>query len=81
MPQIDYDAVRAAAEGYRADMVTFLRALIRNAGTSRHEEAKSRLVVAEMDRLGYTSTRIDGLGSAIGAMGAGETLIAFDGHI
>ena len=45
------------------------------------EEAKARLVVAEMERLGYTSTRIDGLGSAVGTMGTGETLIAFDGHI
>ena len=81
MPQIDYVAVRDAAEGYRADMVAFLRALIRTPGTSCHEEAKARLVVAEMERLGYTSTRIDGLGSAVGTMGTGETLIAFDGHI
>jgi len=81
MSHIDYDAVRSAAEGYRTDMVAFLRALIRNKGTSCHEEAKSRLIVAEMERLGYTTTRVDGLGSAIGTMGEGETLIAFDGHI
>lgn len=81
MPPIDYAAVRDAAEDHRADMVAFLRALIRAGGTSCHEEARSRLVVAEMDRLGYTSTRIDGLGSAIGTMGTGEALIAFDGHI
>ena len=81
MPQIDYGRVREAAEGYRADMVAFLRALIRNAGTSCHEEAKARLVIAEMERLGFTSTRIDALGSAIGSVGTGGTLVAFDGHI
>lgn len=81
MPDIDYTAVRDAAEGYRTDMVAFLRALIRSHGTSCHEEAKARLVVSEMERLEYTSTRIDPLGSAIGAMGSGPTLIAFDGHI
>ncbi|MDX5398620.1 MAG: YgeY family selenium metabolism-linked hydrolase, partial [Actinomycetes bacterium] len=79
--EIDHARVREAAEGYRADMTAFLRALIRNKGTSCQEEAKARLIIAEMERLGYTSTRIDGLGSAIGTMGDGETLIAFDGHI
>jgi putative selenium metabolism hydrolase len=81
VPEIDYTAVRDAAEGHRTDMVAFLRALIRSPGTSCQEEAKARLVVSEMERLGYTSTRIDPLGSAIGAMGGGPTLIAFDGHI
>ncbi|NCD19425.1 MAG: YgeY family selenium metabolism-linked hydrolase [Actinobacteria bacterium] len=78
---MDHDRVREAAEGYRAEMTAFLRALIRNRGTSCQEEAKARLIIAEMERLGYTTTRIDGLGSAIGTMGEGETLIAFDGHI
>lgn len=81
MQQIDYARVRETAEGYRADMTAFLRALIRNKGTSCEEEAKARLVIAEMEKLGYTTSRIDGLGSAIGTMGTGETLIAFDGHI
>ena len=81
MPEIDYTAVRDAAESHRTDMVAFLRALIRSPGTSCQEEAKARLVVAEMERLGYTSTRLDPLGSAIGAMGGGATVIAFDGHI
>lgn len=78
---IDYARVRDAAEGYRADMTAFLRALILNRGTSCQEEAKARLIIAEMEKLGYTSTRIDGLGSAIGTMGTGETIVAFDGHI
>lgn len=69
---IDHARVREAAEGYRADMTAFLRALIRNRGTSCQEEAKARLIVAEMEKLGYTSTRIDGLGSAIGTMGTGR---------
>ncbi len=78
---IDPVRVRETAERYRGDMTAFLRALIRNPGTSCHEEARARLVIAEMEKLGYTTTRIDGLGSAIGTMGTGETLIAFDGHI
>lgn len=81
MPDINYAKVKEAAENYRADMTAFLRALIKNKGTSCQEEAKARLIVAEMDKLGYDRTRIDGLGSAIGYLGNGRTLVTFDGHI
>ncbi len=81
MPEIDYAKVSEAAESYRADMTAFLRALIKNKGESCQEEAKSRLIVAEMDKLGYDKTRIDGLGSALGYLGSGPTKICFDGHI
>jgi len=78
---IDYVKVKEAAEGHRAGMTAFLRALIKAKGTSCQEEEKSRLIRQEMDRLGYTRTEIDGLGNVLGYMGTGETLIAFDGHI
>lgn len=54
--EIDYAKVAEVAQGYRSDMVAFLRALILNKGTSCQEEAKSRLIVAEMEKLGYTRT-------------------------
>jgi putative selenium metabolism hydrolase len=79
--QIDYEAVKAAAEGYREDMTRFLRALIKAKGTSCQEEQKAKLVQAEMTKLGYTKSDIDGLGNVLGWMGAGETVIGFDGHI
>ena len=53
MPEIDYTAVREAAEGHRTDMVAFLRALIRSPGTSCQEEAKARLLRAMTDIDGY----------------------------
>ncbi|MFT8396124.1 YgeY family selenium metabolism-linked hydrolase [Propionibacterium sp.] len=81
MTDIDYDKVKAAAEGYRADMTAFLRALILNKGTSCQEEAKAKLIIAEMNKLGYDRTEIDGLGSALGYLGNGPHLICFDGHI
>jgi putative selenium metabolism hydrolase len=78
---IDYDKVKQAAEDYRADMTAFLRALVRARGTSCQEEEKSRLIQAEMVKLGYDRAEIDGLGNVLGHMGRGERLIAFDGHI
>ncbi len=79
--QIDFEQVKAAAEGYRADMTAFLRALIKAKGTSCQEEEKARLIQAEMDKLGFDKTEVDGLGNVLGYMGTGETLVAFDGHI
>ncbi len=78
---IDYEAVKAAAEGYRGDMTRFLRALIKAKGTSCQEEEKAKLIQAEMTKLGYTKSEIDGLGNVLGWMGTGETVIGFDGHI
>jgi putative selenium metabolism hydrolase len=79
--EIDYEAVKAAAEGYREDMTRFLRALVKAKGTSCQEEEKAKLIQAEMVKLGYTRTDIDGLGNVLGWMGTGETVIGFDGHI
>lgn len=80
-PHIDYEAVKAAAEGYREDMTRFLRALVKAKGTSCQEEEKAKLIQAEMIKLGYTKTEIDGLGNILGWMGTGGTVIGFDGHI
>lgn len=79
--EIDYDAIKAAAEAHRADMTAFLRALIKAKGTSGQEEEKARLIQAEMVKLGYTKTELDPLGNVLGWMGTGETVIGFDGHI
>jgi putative selenium metabolism hydrolase len=78
---VDYEAVKAAAEGYREDMTRFLRALVKAKGTGCQEEQKAKLIQAEMTKLGYTKSEIDGLGNVLGWMGTGETVIGFDGHI
>ena len=78
---IDFDKVKEAAAGYQDDMVKFLRELVELYGESTEEEGKSRRIVAEMEKLGFDEAYIDGLGNAIGFMGEGEEIIAFDGHI
>ena len=42
--QIDFAKVKEAAQGYRADMSRFLRALIKAKGMSCQEEEKSKLI-------------------------------------
>jgi putative selenium metabolism hydrolase len=83
---VDFNAIKKAAEGYKADMTDFLRRIVRNPGESSGEKAHADTIVAEMKKLGFDEAGIDKMGNAIGYMGSaasssGKTLIAFDGHI
>ena len=68
------------AHAYLPDICTFLRDLIRLPSTSCHEEAVVRRIIAEMHKLGYTA-EIDGMGNALGWLGTGPRLLAYDAHI
>jgi putative selenium metabolism hydrolase len=78
---MDFQAIKEAAEGYKQDMTRFLRDLIRLPGESTFEKETAARIVEEMQKLGFNEAGIDAMGNAIGYMGTGETLIAFDGHI
>ena len=78
---LDYNAIKAAAEGYRADMVRFLRAMIARPSESCEEREVVACIRAEMEKLGYDRVEVDGLGNVIGWMGAGEKIIAIDSHV
>lgn len=68
------------AHAYLPDICAFLRDLIRLPSTSCHEEAVVRRIIAEMHKLGYTA-EIDGMGNALGWLGTGPRLLAYDAHI
>ncbi len=78
---MNFQAIKEAAEGYKPAMSAFLRDLIRLPGESCGEEAVARRVLAEMQALGYDRAEIDPMGNVLGFMGSGEKIIAFDGHI
>ena len=78
---MDYQRIKEAAEGYRADMTKFLRDLIRLPGESTGEKEKVLRGAEEMRKLGFDKVEIDPMGNLLGYMGTGKTLIAFDGHI
>jgi len=73
--------VQQAAESYRQQMSTFLRDLIAIPSESCQEEGVIRRTIAEMEMLGFDATTIDPQGNALGWMGTGDKIIAFDGHI
>ena len=78
---MDFEAIKAAAEGYKADMSRFLRDMISHPSESCEEKDVVMCIKAEMEKLGYDKVEIDGLGNVIGWMGQGEKIIAIDSHI
>ncbi len=78
---MDFEKIKVAAEGYKADMTKFLRDMVRFPGESADEKAKVDRAAEEMRKLGFDKVEIDPMGNLLGYMGTGKTLIAFDGHI
>jgi len=78
---MDFQAIKARAEYYRADMTGFLREMVKIPGESCGEKGKVELAAEEMRKLGFDKVWIDPMGNLLGYMGSGETLIAYDGHI
>ena len=78
---LDCSAIKAAAEGYKADMVRFLRAMISLPSESCEEKEVIACIKAEMEKLGYDKVEVDGLGNVIGWMGEGGKIIAIDSHV
>ena len=62
-------------------MTKFLRDLIAIPSESCEEEGVVKRTIAEMEALGFDKAEIDPEGNALGWMGTGEKIIAFDGHI
>lgn len=81
MANVDFDAIKEAAQGYSEDMNKFLRDLIRLKGESSEEGDKSRRIKEEMEKVGFDKAWIDKQGNVLGEMGTGKTQICFDGHI
>ncbi len=78
---LDFEKVKAAAEGYKADMTKFLRDMVKFPGESCNEKAKIDRAAEECRKLGFDKVEIDPQGNLLAYMGTGKTLIAFDGHI
>ena len=78
---LNYEQIKAAAEGYKADMTRFLREMISHPSESCEEKEVVACIKAEMEKLGFDEVEVDGLGNVIGWMGQGDKIIAIDSHI
>ncbi len=77
----DYEKIKAAAAGYRDDMVRFLREMISHPSESCEEKEVAECIKSEMEKLGFDDVGFDGLGNVIGWLGEGDKIIAIDSHI
>ncbi len=59
----------------------FLADIVSIPSLSGKEKAVVERIGAEMDAAGFDEVRVDGLGSIIGRIGSGKTIIAMDAHI
>ena len=78
---MDYEGVKKAAQSYIPDMTKFLRDLIAIPSESCEDEGVVKRTIEEMKKLGFDKAEIDPQGNALGWMGTGDKIIAFDGHI
>ena len=78
---ISYDLIQSRAKAMEKDTVRFLSDLIRAQSFSSKEKNVISVIKKEMNRIGFDSARVDGLGSIIGRIGKGKRVLAFDGHV
>ena len=50
---MDFEAIKAAAEGYKADMSRFLREMISHPSESCEEKEVAMCIKADMEKLGF----------------------------
>ena len=81
MVNLDFEQIKAAAEGYKADMTRFLREMISYPSESCEEKEVVACIKREMEKLGFDEVEVDSLGNVIGWMGTGDKIIAIDSHI
>jgi len=75
------NALLESAKKYEPDMVAFLKDIIACYGESCNEEKVVLRIKEEMEKVGFDSAHIDGLGNVVGRIGNGKRIIAMDAHI
>jgi putative selenium metabolism hydrolase len=78
---IDYAKILEQAKKGEPELVAFLVDLLAIPSPSGKEGPVTKRIAAEMRRLGFDETRLDGLGNVIGRIGRGPRLLAFDAHV
>jgi len=68
------------AQSYEADIVAFLRDLIRIPAESCQEGPVIARIRQEMEKVGFDEVRVDPMGNILGRIGSGQTVIAMDSH-
>ena len=79
--KVPFEKVLEKAQEYKADMVKFLRDMIRLPSESCEEKAVIQRIKQEMEKVGFDKVVIDPMGNILGYVGHGKHLIGMDAHI
>ena len=63
------------------ELLHFYRSAVRTRSYSDEEGDIARLILAEMQRLGFDEAYIDRVGNVVGRVGSGKKVIHFDSHM
>lgn len=78
---VDAKKILERAKRYEDKLARFLADIVSIPSLSGQERAVVERIGSEMSAAGFDQVRTDGLGSIIGRIGSGKTLIAMDAHI
>lgn len=73
--------ILSKANEYKKELTDFMQRLVQTKSYSAKEKDVIQLIKEEMERVGFDEVKIDGLGSVVGRIGNGKTVIAMDSHI
>lgn len=76
-----FDEAKARAQAHQADVVQFLRDIIRIPSTSTNEKAVVERIAEEMRKVGLEDVHFSPQGCVLGRIGHGPTTILYDSHI
>ena len=79
--KVPFEKVLEKAQAYKADMVKFLRDMIRIPSESCEEKGVILRIKEEMEKVGFDKVVIDPMGNILGYVGHGKHLIGMDAHI
>ena len=79
--KVPFEKVLEKAQAYKADMVKFLRDMIKLPSESCEEKAVIQRIKQEMEKVGFDKIVIDPMGNILGYVGHGKHLIGMDAHI
>lgn len=68
-------------EAHREAMLQFLREIVAIPSMDSDIEAVDERVGQEMEKLGFDQVYVDQYGSIVGRIGAGDTILLYDGHL
>ena len=73
--------ILSKANEYKKELTEFMQKLVQTKSYSAKERDVIQVIKEEMERVGFDEVKIDGLGSIVGKIGNGKTIIAMDSHI